>query len=72
MTIESAKLLNLPGEGYRVRIPVTTWQTWKGMEIEGTGVTPDIPIDFCAEESAMGNDVQLTEAVKFLNQRSRR
>lgn len=55
------------GEGYRLRIPITTWQTWKGMEIEGTGVTPDIPIAFCAEESAGGNDVQLTEAIKFLN-----
>lgn len=60
------------GEGYRLRIPVTTWQTWNGTAIEGVGVSPDIPVDFCAQELAQGNDPQLTEAICFLHQSSMR
>jgi hypothetical protein len=34
------------GDGYRLRIPVTTWQTWNAMQIKNAGVAPDIGVDF--------------------------
>jgi C-terminal processing protease CtpA/Prc len=51
------------GEGYRLRIPVTTWQTWGGMQIEKKGVTPDILVEFRAEEAGGSKDSQLQVAL---------
>ncbi len=51
------------GQGYRLRIPVTTWQTWNGMHIEGKGIEPDIRIDFSPEASEQGKDPQLERAM---------
>lgn len=53
------------GDGYRLRIPVTTWQTWSGMHIEGKGVEPDIPVDFSPEASEQGKDPQLERAMQI-------
>lgn len=53
------------GEGYRLRIPVTTWQTWNGMHIEGRGIEPDIPVDFSPEASEQGRDSQLKRAMQL-------
>ncbi len=52
------------GDGYRLRIPVTTWQTWKGMQIEKAGVVPDIPVEF-TPESADQRDCQMDAAIKI-------
>ena len=51
------------GDGYRLRIPVTTWQTWNGMNIEGAGVKPDISVDFRPEMAERGEDTQLERAM---------
>jgi C-terminal processing protease CtpA/Prc len=56
------------GEGYRLRIPVTTWQTWGGMQIEKKGVTPDILVDFRAEEAGGSKDSQLQVALKTVRE----
>ena len=52
------------GEGYRLRIPVTTWQTWNGMHIEGSGITPDISVSFSPEAAEQGGDPQLEKAIE--------
>jgi carboxyl-terminal processing protease len=52
------------GEGYRLRIPITTWQTWSGMQIEGSGVQPDIPVGFSAEAAEEGRDSQMEMAIQ--------
>jgi C-terminal processing protease CtpA/Prc len=56
------------GEGYRLRIPVTTWQTWGGMQIEKKGVTPDILVEFRAEETGGSKDSQLQVALKTVRE----
>jgi carboxyl-terminal processing protease len=53
------------GNGYRLRIPVTTWQTWNDMQIEKAGVAPDLPTDFCAEAAIYGRDCQLQAALQI-------
>jgi C-terminal processing protease CtpA/Prc len=56
------------GDGYRLRIPVTTWQTWNGMQIEKAGVVPDIPVDFSLPANARQRDYQLETAIKIAEQ----
>lgn len=53
------------GNGYRLRIPVTTWQTWNDTQIEKAGVEPDLPIEFCAEAANYGRDCQLQAALQI-------
>lgn len=53
------------GDGYSLRIPVTTWQTWNGTHIEGKGIEPDISIDFSPEVSELGRDPQLERALRL-------
>jgi carboxyl-terminal processing protease len=51
------------GDGYRLRIPVTTWQTWNGMQIENAGVAPDISVDFRPHPVDRKQDDQMDAAV---------
>jgi carboxyl-terminal processing protease len=53
------------GDGYRLRIPVTTWQTWNGMQIENAGVSPDISVDFRPHPVDREQDYQMEEAVSI-------
>jgi carboxyl-terminal processing protease len=53
------KLLN----GYRLRMPIATWQTWAGEAIEGRGISPDIAVDLSPEQLVSGEDTQLTRAI---------
>lgn len=48
----------LPG-GYRLRMPVAGWYTWKGECIEGKGIESDVCIDNTPESLAGGADLQL-------------
>jgi carboxyl-terminal processing protease len=52
------------GEEYRLRIPVTTWQTWRGMQIEKNGVAPDIHIEFNPEDAGF-SDPQMKAALQI-------
>jgi len=51
-------------KGYRLRMPVAGWYTWKGECIEGNGVPPHMPIDVSVEALAAGTDNQLRAAVE--------
>ncbi len=51
------------GDGYRLRIPITTWQTWNGMQIEKAGVTPDEAAEFIALSNGFGRDTQMEAAL---------
>ncbi|HEY1949312.1 MAG TPA: S41 family peptidase [Bryobacteraceae bacterium] len=53
------------GDGYRLRVPVTTWQTWNGTQIENAGVVPDIPVEFSLSADTWRQDSQLETAVKI-------
>jgi carboxyl-terminal processing protease len=50
------------GDGYRLRIPITTWQTWDGLQIEKIGISPDVPVEFTAGQK----DCQLDAALKLI------
>jgi C-terminal processing protease CtpA/Prc len=49
------------GDGYRLRIPITTWQTWDGLQIEKIGISPDVLTDFAPGKK----DLQLESALKL-------
>jgi C-terminal processing protease CtpA/Prc len=49
--------------GYRLRMPIATWQTWVGGVIEGIGVEPDYPVLLDAARLAEGIDNQLQRAI---------
>ena len=51
-------------KGYRLRMPVAGWYTWKGECIEGKGVPPDSPVDISIEALIAQRDDQLDAAVK--------
>jgi carboxyl-terminal processing protease len=54
------------GHGYRVALPVAAYFTWKGASIEGTGVTPDVPVPMDVEALWNARDNQLEEAAARL------
>ena len=47
------------GHGFRVVMPVATYYTWKGDNLEGKGVVPTIEEPFSFEASVQGRDNQL-------------
>jgi carboxyl-terminal processing protease len=51
--------------GYRLRMPIATWQTWGGTVIEGRGVQPDAAVPLNPGHLADGIDDQLREAVRI-------
>ena len=53
------------GDGYRLRIPITTWQTWNGTQIEKSGVKPDVSVDFMLDFDGLRRDRQLDSAVNL-------
>lgn len=55
------------GDGFRLRIPVTTWQTWNGTQIENAGIVPDVRVEFAPEPGGRQFDGQMAAAVKILN-----
>jgi len=56
------------GFGYRVVIPVATYFTWNGTNLEGSGVSPTIEEPFSFEASLHGRDNQLERALQTLRQ----
>lgn len=49
--------------GYKLRMPIATWQTWSGTAIEAVGVDPDIPSTLNARELTNGVDTQISHAI---------
>lgn len=52
------------GFGYQLVIPIAAYVSANGTQIEGNGITPDIPIPWSFEEVAAGVDRQLNEAIE--------
>jgi len=50
------------GFGYRLALPVATYFTWKGTNLEGKGVEPDVPEPISPEALWRGEDNQLAKA----------
>ena len=55
------------GFGYRLVIPIAAYVSAHGAQIEGTGVTPDIPIPWSFEGGGAGMDPQLQGAIEVLH-----
>jgi C-terminal processing protease CtpA/Prc len=51
------------GHGYRVALPVASYYTWKGTNLEGRGVVPDVEEPLQASALWQGEDTQLRRAV---------
>lgn len=54
------------GFGYRLVIPIAAYVSARGTQIEGNGITPDIPIPWSFEEAQLGVDRQLEGAIDAL------
>jgi carboxyl-terminal processing protease len=54
------------GHGYRVALPVAVYRTWRGTNLEGRGVTPDVAVSLDASALRAGNDTQLSAAKRAL------
>jgi hypothetical protein len=50
------------GFGYRVALPVAAYYTWKGTNLEGPGVAPDVDEPLCGDALGRGDDNQLRHA----------
>ena len=59
------------GFGYRVVMPVATYFTWKGANLEGQGLAPTIEEPFSFEASVQGRDNQLERAMQIVRERAR-
>lgn len=51
------------GFGYRFVMPVAQYFTWKGTNLEGRGQAPHVEVNFSADASRQGTDVQLERAL---------
>jgi C-terminal processing protease CtpA/Prc len=52
-------------DGYRLRMPIATWQTWADQAIEGRGVAPDVSTDLSPAQLSGGEDSQLSQAIEI-------
>lgn len=59
------------GFGYRVALPVAAYFTWKGTNLEGRGVVPDIEEPVSPQSLWNGKDNQLERALNSLDQFAR-
>jgi len=46
-------------------LPVAAYLTWQGKLIEGTGVSPGIPVELIAEKLIKGEDTQMQEVLQL-------
>jgi C-terminal processing protease CtpA/Prc len=54
------------GAGYIAVLPVGCYLTWEGERSEGSGVVPDVEVDWSAEDAIEGIDNQLNKAVEVV------
>ena len=59
------------GFGYRVVMPVATYFTWQGTNLEGRGLAPMIEEPFSFEASVLGRDNQLERAAQIIREAER-
>lgn len=58
------------GFGYRVVMPVATYFTWQGTNLEGRGLQPTVEEPFSFEASVEGRDNQLERALQVVHERT--
>jgi C-terminal processing protease CtpA/Prc len=56
------------GFGYRVVMPVATYFTWHGTNLEGHGLQPTVEEPFSFEASVEGRDNQLDRAIEIVRE----
>ena len=56
------------GFGYRVVMPVATYFTWHGTNLEGRGLQPTVEEPFSFEASVEGRDNQLERAMQIVRE----
>jgi C-terminal processing protease CtpA/Prc len=56
------------GGGYRLVLPVASYQSWQGRKLDGTGIDPDVVVDWSFEDTLRGKDTQLERALEVLRQ----
>lgn len=56
------------GHGYRVVLPVASYYTWHGSNLEGRGITPHIEEPLSTEALQRGEDNQLRRAVETFSE----
>jgi len=59
------------GFGYRVVMPVATYFTWRGTNLEGRGLAPAVEEPFSFEASVQGRDNQLERATQIVRDAER-
>ena len=52
------------GAGYRITIPIGAYISWKGDQIEGKGIEPDVTVEWSYEDALQGIDNQLNRAIQ--------
>jgi carboxyl-terminal processing protease len=60
------QLVNTLSDGSELLVTTARWFTPKDHAIHGTGLTPDIAVEFTQEDVDAGTDPQLQRAVEFL------
>ena len=51
------------GNGYRLALPIASYQSWAGNQIDGSGIQPDVEVGWSFEDARKGIDVQLGVAL---------
>jgi C-terminal processing protease CtpA/Prc len=51
------------GSGYRLILPVASYQSWNGRKLDGQGVAPDVSADWSFDDALRGSDAQLSRAL---------
>jgi carboxyl-terminal processing protease len=56
------------GGGYRLVLPVASYQSWQGRKLDGEGIEPDVVVDWSFADTVHGKDSQLDRALEVLRQ----
>ena len=51
-----------------IRVTVARWLTPNGRQINGIGLTPDIPVEYTEEDFNAGRDPQLERAIQYIQE----
>ena len=64
-TVLGSTMFNV-GNGYQLYVPIFGWYSPSGNCAEGSGVTPDVPVDIDPDGLACGEDAQVKKALELL------
>ena len=56
------------GHGFTLALPIAAYSSWAGTRLDGTGLTPDVVIDWSYQEARNGLDSQLIAAITAANE----